>query len=172
MSPTGSASTGGPDPASLRGRRRMVRVVVIVGLILFAVLQLVPYGRAHSNPPVTARVEWDSPRTETLVRGACFDCHSHETRWPWYSHIAPLSWLVERDVGEGREELNFSTGNLHEIEEVADLIREGEMPLWFYRPLHSVARLSDEEKGELLSGLRETFPDLLDGAHGDEDSDH
>lgn len=88
--------------------RRVVRVGLIVGVVVFALIQLVPYGRDHDNPPVTQAPEWDSVRTEQLAVDACYDCHSNETEWPWYTNIAPMSWLIQRDVDGGREELNFS----------------------------------------------------------------
>ncbi|MDH4347045.1 MAG: heme-binding domain-containing protein, partial [Thermoleophilia bacterium] len=81
-------------------------VAGVVAALLLA--QLVPYGRAHDNPAVSQSVTWDSPRTEQLARGACLDCHSNETVWPWYSNVAPVSWLVQGDVDGGRERLNFS----------------------------------------------------------------
>src|SRR5687768_3027163 len=82
--------------------RRMLRWlgVAIVGVL--AAVQLVPYGRDHTNPPVRQEPAWDRPQTRALVARACFDCHSNETTWPWYSHIAPVSWLIQRDVVEGR----------------------------------------------------------------------
>ncbi len=79
--------------------------VLVVGLIA---IQLVPYGRNHTNPPVQSEPNWDSPETRALAERACFECHSNETAWPWYSNIAPVSWLVQHDVDEGREKLNFS----------------------------------------------------------------
>ena len=85
-----------------------------IELVLLAVLiQLIPYGHDHSNPPVMEEPTWDSPQTRAIVKRACFDCHSNETVWPWYSNIAPASWLVYRDVSEGREHLNFSEWDLH-----------------------------------------------------------
>src|SRR5215216_1353338 len=91
--------------------RRLMRAgwgaAMIVG-VLFVVLQLVPYGRRHDNPPTTREPAWDDPTTRALAVRACFDCHSNETRWPWYSYVAPVSWLTQRDVDEGRRELNFS----------------------------------------------------------------
>ena len=65
-----------------------VIVVVVVGI------QLIPYGRNHTNPPVVTEPQWDSPRTRELFTRACADCHSNETVWPWYSNLAPMSWLV------------------------------------------------------------------------------
>jgi mono/diheme cytochrome c family protein len=130
--------------------------VVLTLAIVFVVLQLVPYGRDHANPPGTGEPAWSSPRVRELAKRACFDCHSNETVWPWYSSVAPVSWLVQRDVDHGRRALNFST-NRGEADEAAELVREGEMPPWFYLPLHSEARLGDAEKQELVAGLIATF---------------
>ncbi len=124
---------------------------------LAALIQLVPYGRAHTNPPVTAEPKWDSPQTRALARRACFDCHSNETTWPWYSSIAPVSWLVQRDVDEGRSRLNFSewgaAGKSREVREVGEVILEGEMPPAYYLLNHPEARLSTAEKQALAAGL-------------------
>ncbi|MFB6285428.1 MAG: heme-binding domain-containing protein [Candidatus Bipolaricaulia bacterium] len=122
-------------------------------------IQFVPYGRDHSNPPVKGEPSWDSPETRTLVERACFDCHSNETDWPWYSHIAPASWLVQRDVMEGRKALNVSEWpqNGDEASEAAEAVQEGEMPIAIYTWLHSEARLSDAERQRLVQGLRATF---------------
>ena len=76
--------------------------------IIFVGIQFVPYGHDHTNPPVTQGPKWDSPETEKLMRGACMDCHSDETVWPWYSNVAPVSWLVQKDVVQGRAYLNVS----------------------------------------------------------------
>jgi mono/diheme cytochrome c family protein len=123
---------------------------------LLLVLQLVPYGRDHANPRGRP-VAWDSPRTEELMRGACMDCHSYETEWPWYSNVAPISWLVQNDVDEGRDRLNVSLPGRVDAEEMIEAIQEGEMPPWQYKPLHAGARLSDSEKQELIRGIRATF---------------
>lgn len=148
---------GARDDSFNRKPKRTLRWVIGVPAFLLVAIQFIPYGRGHTNPPVTAAVTWDSGDTESLVRGACFDCHSNETRWPWYSHVAPASWLVQRDVDEGRRKLNFSENNLDEVEEVAEVIGEGEMPPWFYRPAHREARLSSEKKQALVRGMDATF---------------
>ena len=132
-----------------------------IGAILlgFGLIQLVPYGRDHSNPPVIAEPQWDSPRTRELFIQACGDCHSNESVWPWYSNIAPVSWLVQRDVDEGREKLNVSEWGQgrQEADEAFEAVKEGEMPLKPYLLLHPEARLSDSEQSELLNGLLATF---------------
>ncbi len=135
--------------------------LLAAGLLL---LQLVPIGefvvslRRDANPPVTQMVVWDSPETERLVRAACFDCHSNETVWPWYSQIAPVSWLVTRDVNKGRAGLNFSEDAPGDVD-VDDIEWHlyNDMPPVVYLPLHPEANLTDEQKAQLLDGLRATF---------------
>jgi hypothetical protein len=87
---------------------------------------------------------------------ACMDCHSNLTKWPWYTNVAPVSWLVQSDVDEGRRELNLSTGEV-EVEEMIESIREGSMPPWQYKPTHLAAWLSEQEKRDLIRGLEATF---------------
>lgn len=126
---------------------------------LFVVLQLVPYGRAHENPPVTGEPAWDSPATRELAQRACFDCHSNQTEWPWYSNVAPMSWLVQYDVDEGRAKMNFSTWNVTQGEgdEAAGALTEGEMPPYAYVAMHGHARLSPQETAQLAQGFAKTL---------------
>jgi mono/diheme cytochrome c family protein len=131
-----------------------------LGMLGLAVaLQLVPYGRAHTNPPVIGEPKWDAPATRELARQACFDCHSNETTWPAYASIAPASWLVQHDVEEGRAALNFSEWSRpqKEADEAADVIREGEMPPAAYTLVHTHARLSARDRDQLAQGLARTI---------------
>jgi hypothetical protein len=139
-------------------RPRWIRILRIGGLGaigLLAVAQLVPYGRAHTNPPVRAEPPWDHPATRALAKRACFDCHSNETHWPWYSHVAPASWLLQAHVDEGREALNFSEWNrsYEESGEAGEEVRDREMPPRSYLLLHPEARLSTAERDALARGL-------------------
>jgi hypothetical protein len=104
-----------------------------------------------------------------LAQRACFDCHSNETIWPWYSNIAPMSWLVQRDVDEGRARLNFSEWGRgeQEVDDAGETIREGEMPPSYYMLLHPQAKLSAQEKSTLISGLAVSI-----GASGAEGGEH
>lgn len=122
-------------------------------------IQLVPYGRDHTNPPVTGEPAWDSPETRALARRACFDCHSNETRWPVYASIAPFSWVVQDHVDEGREVLNFSEWDRpqEEAEEASEVVAEGEMPLWDYSLVHPESRLTPAERRALVDGLAATL---------------
>jgi mono/diheme cytochrome c family protein len=77
-------------------------------LLVAVLIQLIPFGHSHTNPPEAGEPAWNSPATRELIHRACFDCHSNESVWPWYSNVAPVSWLVQRDVNEGRSHLNFT----------------------------------------------------------------
>lgn len=129
----------------------------VVGLFaLFAALQLVPYGKTHQNPPVRGEPAWPDAEVRALAQRACFDCHSNETQWTWYSYVAPASWLVERDVMKGRSELNFSewtTGGASEAEEASEAVLEGEMPMPIYTLIHRDAVLTPAERLRLAQGL-------------------
>ena len=155
-----------PGPRDWRSGRLWVSGIAAF-LLAAVVIQLVPYGRDHSNPPVLAEPQWDSPRTAELVRRACYDCHSNEVSWPWYSNVAPISWLVLDHVEEGRDELNFSEwGRRQEVDEIVESVVENSMPPSSYTWLHSEARFSDAERDELIAGLRATFGS---GDGGDDD---
>lgn len=134
---------------------KIFRAFLLVCVMLFGLIQLVPYGRNHQNPPVTQEPAWANAETRAIAQRACFDCHSNETVWPWYTNIAPASWLVQRDVEEGRSKLNFSEWGRSEQEtgEIAELIQGGEMPPVQYTLIHAGARLSASEKEAFLRGL-------------------
>lgn len=149
-------------------KKKLSKLIVILiagALALFLLIQLVPYGRAHANPPVVQEPQWDSPETRALAQRACFDCHSNETVWPWYSNIAPVSWLVQRDTDEGRQKLNFSEWGRgeQEVDEIFEVVKEGEMPLPIFLITHPEARFNDLEKQALLEGILATF-----GSGGDD----
>ena len=144
-----------------------IRTIALALLGLFLVIQLIPYGRDHDNPPVVAEPEWNSPETRALFFRVCRDCHSNETRWPWYSAVAPVSWLLQHDVEEARSHFNVSEWGQNEhdhSDDAAEELEEGEMPPWYYLPLHSDAKLSPRDRQLLINGLEQTF--------GSEDSHH
>ena len=130
----------------------LIKMVFITVLVLVGI-QFVPVNR--SNPPVEEEI-LVPPEVKAILKRACFDCHSHETIWPSYSRVAPVSWLLAWDVGEGREELNFSTWNRYsqktrgkKTKEIWEEVEEGDMPPWFYLPLHPEARLSASDRAAL-----------------------
>jgi len=120
--------------------------LIVIGLLISG--QLMREGR--TNPPVHSDVAAPTDVTRALRR-ACYDCHSNETVWPWYSKVAPFSWLTNHEVDEGRLRLNFSEWDEYasdpdtaaqKLSEIAHLVANGSMPPWYYRTLHSSARLS------------------------------
>jgi hypothetical protein len=130
---------------------------VFIGLIVGGILiQFLPYGHEHTNPAVTGEPQWDSQQTRDLVMRACADCHSNQTTWPWYSNIAPVSWLIQHDVEEGRSRLNFTEWNQpqRETEDAARQVQRGAMPQWYYTLLHPTANLTADEKQALIKGLQ------------------
>jgi hypothetical protein len=135
----------------------MSRPVRLLGgglLLALVVAQFIPVDR--SNPPETGMI--DVPHeVHAVLERACFDCHSHRTVWPWYSYVAPVSWMVAHDVEEGRAEMNFSRWTDVPAErrarlahEIWEEVEEGNMPPRKYRVAHPAAKLSSEE----LSALR------------------
>ncbi len=142
-----------------------------LGLILiavFALIQLIPYGRTHTNPAVVAEPAWDSTTTRDLASFACFDCHSNETKWPWYTNVAPVSWLTQHDVDAGRSTLNFSdwsgvTG--HGEGNPANAVQSGEMPPSYYVMMHPNAGLTAAEKDALVKGLQNTLNGTVGTGH-------
>jgi hypothetical protein len=125
----------------------------LVFLVLILAIQFIPVETA--NPPIEGDIP-TSPAVKAVLRRACYDCHSHETVWPWYSRIAPVSWLLVYDVREGRAELNFSTWDRYTTQQQVKKLREswqevseGEMPPWYYLPAHRDARLSGEDRALL-----------------------
>ena len=139
--------------------RFVVRLLIFVVIVLL-LIQLIPYGRDHSNPPSVQEPKWSSPAIRQLTQDSCFDCHSNLTEWPWYTNVAPVSWLTTRDVNDGRAVLNFSEWQRPqeaELQELIDSIRGKDMPPVQYRLIHSGARLSDNERQRLEAGLLATW---------------
>jgi Haem-binding domain len=141
---------------AMASRRRRILLRAGLGLLAVAVLlQLVPYGRDHTNPAVTEDAPWPDGRARELATAACYDCHSNQTRWPPQSYVAPFSWLVTRDVEQGRDELNFSTwgDDDGEADDAAEAVADGSMPPRRYVLVHPDAALSEEERQVLVAAL-------------------
>ena len=132
---------------------RVVKWAAIAFCVAFIAIQLVPVSR--TNPPVEGDFR-GSAEVVSVLRRACYDCHSNQTVWPWYSRVAPVSWVIAHDVNEGRAELNFSTWDQLSTEKQAKAMKEswkevaeGEMPTWYYVVLHPEARLSANDQSVL-----------------------
>lgn len=120
-----------------------------IGFIILALIaiQFIPVER--TNPPVTNEINAPSD-VKAILKRACYNCHSNETEWVWYTKIAPASFLAINDVDEGRQHLNFSEWNVSKEakakEEIWEEIREEQMPPWQYKIFHSETKLTLEEK--------------------------
>lgn len=139
-------------------KRLLIRIVLVL-LVVLVVIQVIPAHR--TNPSVTMDIP-TSPDVKAILRKACYDCHSNETVYPWYSRIAPVSWILAQHISEGREALNFSTWDQYSprdqgehIHESWETVAEGEMPPWYYTVIHSEARLSSEDRQMLRTWARE-----------------
>ena len=129
--------------------KRALKIGALALPILLLVVQLIPVDR--TNPPGEGEIG-TPPQVAAILQRACYDCHSNQTVWPWYSKIAPVSWLIARDVHEGRKELNFSVWSSYsdkrkqkKLRETGKEVSEGDMPPWYYVALHPEARLSDAD---------------------------
>lgn len=138
----------------------MKTAILTLLVVIFVAIQFVPYGRNHTNPQVTGEPQWESPTTRESFMRVCGNCHSNETDWPWYSSLAPVSWLVQHDVDDGRKHLNVSewnpTQNKHAAE-VAEVVMDREMPPWFYVLGHPEAKMSIDQRDTLAHSLEATF---------------
>jgi hypothetical protein len=137
--------------------KKILKIFSVLLVLAFIIIQFINRPEKTSSNEIT---EDDITRqanlpsdVEKILKRSCYDCHSNQTVWPWYSNIAPVSWLVAKDVREGRKDMNFSTwGKLSDnkksklLSEICDLISENEMPLPVYLIMHSEAKLSDEDK--------------------------
>ncbi len=144
---------------------------IVVILLLVAWIPALPV--VGKNPPVISEPTWDSPTTEALVRRACYDCHSNETEWPWYSYVPPTSLLMLNHVQEGREYLNFSEWGQRrqELDEIVEVVRNGEMPPQSYIWLHPQAQLTEQEQEQLITGLQQSLNLRAEGTEGRKDDD-
>ena len=151
--------------------KRLMIFLIIGCAAVIILLQLVPYGRKHINPAVIAEPAWDSPDTRTLFMQTCGDCHSNETIWPWYSNVAPVSWILYNHVEEGRSQFNVSAWGYqeNEAEEAVELYIHGEMPPKSYLPAHPEARLSGEARQALIDGMFATFGSELRNGEGEDE---
>ena len=142
----------------------MIKKVLIVLLVVLVIIQFFRIDKI--NPPIDATINLiqvvEVPTTvQEILNSACFDCHSNETAYPWYTNVAPLSWWIKDHIDEGRDELNFSEWGsysdkrrLHKIDELGEMVSEGEMPLKSYVIAHREADLSDAQRNTLLEWIK------------------
>lgn len=152
--------------------------VLLAMAVLFLLIQAIQPDR--SNPPVTGDDIRQhvpvTPRVSQILNTACFDCHSNETRWPWYSYVAPVSWLVSRDVSGGRRHVNFSEWATYDRRQqiarlggMADEVKEGAMPLPIYVAMHAEADLSSADRDSLVAWAETLRSALIDQDRAERD---
>lgn len=139
--------------------------ILAAAAIVVAAAQFVQPPR--SNPPIQVGASWEAvmkppPDIAAMLRRSCYDCHSHQTVWPWYAHVSPVSWLIWRHVEHGRNHLNFSVWSRygpeavrHKLGEACEEVQAGEMPLRSYLWLHPSARLSADEVSRFCGWVRQ-----------------
>jgi hypothetical protein len=146
-------------------RRWLVRAVLL-GVVVFVVLQLLPFGAIEDRTP-TAEAPWPSEDARSIAVASCYDCHSDEVRLEWFDRVAPASWLVARHVDEGRSKVNFSEWDRRqESDDLVEVVEEGEMPPRSYTLAHPHARLSTDERAALVAALRQLEEAGDDGGSG------
>ncbi len=146
----------------------MFKKILIALAALAVVIQLVPQSVfPTTNPPVNptntveSRTHALTPAVTAILERSCYDCHSNRTVWPWYSKVAPVAWLVSNDVTEARREVNFSDWAqynpkraAHKLKEICEQVDQGDMPLWYYKPMHSRSQLSAADKSAVCAWTR------------------
>ncbi len=147
-------------------KSRSTKLILLIVLLIVVVLQFIPVDRsvpadinADNNFLVTHDLD---PELVSTLKQACFDCHSYKTRYPWYAYVAPVSFVVQNHVDEGRSELNFDEWGSysqkkqdHKLEEIAESLRDKWMPLEGYVALHKNAKLSDSDREQLAAAIDE-----------------
>ena len=135
------------------------KITLYVILAIIILIQFIPAGRPELKTTQENDLLYNNEIPEEIagmLRASCYDCHSYEVKYPWYSHVAPVSWLVARDIREGLKELNFSEwesqskmDKAKNLDEMIDEINEGEMPMPIYTIIHRNAKLTEEQKQQL-----------------------
>jgi hypothetical protein len=141
-----------------------IRIAGMCGITVLVVIQF--FRPPRTNPPSDPASSFEAvlsphPDVSAAVRGACMDCHSNETSWPWYSNISPVSWLISHDVVDGRAHLNLSEWSFYSpersrsrIAEMCTEVRDGKMPMWQYTTVHPKARMSEQTIARLCALAR------------------
>ena len=153
------------DKSTTNARLLLVFFAAAIGTLI--VIQAIPYGKNHTNPPINGEPAWSSPRTRELMVRACFGCHSNEVEYPSYASVAPISWVVQSHIDEGRSKVNYQEWNSGQrADDTIEVIQNGSMPPSFYTTFgrHPEAKLTKAEVAELIAGLQAT-PGFNEGDH-------
>ena len=149
-----------------------MKKIIFFTVLIFVFLQIIPVNLPEpvkNNPNDLIKTANVPAKVADILRKSCYDCHSYEIVYPWYSHIAPVSFLVKRDIEEGVKELNFSEWNTlkkarkaQKLDKIAEEVQEGEMPMAIYTLIHRDAKLTDKDK-ELIVKWTEDYAESLFG---------
>lgn len=147
------------------------KIIAFIIVILFAI-QLYPVDKPEViiDNPNDLIINTSPPKNIALkLQAACYDCHSNESKFPWYANLAPSKWLVYKHINEGREELNFSNWDSYNkddkaeiLDDISTVLYNGEMPLKNYTALHSEAKLTEEEKEAIINWTDELLESLYE----------
>lgn len=151
--------------------KKIIKIIFALLAIVFILIQFIRPLRINpvsdKTRDITATINIPSNVKQILDR-SCYDCHSNDTRWPWYSYIAPVSWLLAQDVNNGREKINYSewgnyslTDQVSNFDDIAKMVKNGEMPLPKYLFLHSDAKLTDADKDLLIKWANSMSDSLM-----------
>jgi hypothetical protein len=151
--------------------KKIIKIVFIVLSIAAVIIQLIPNNLPEvkqDNPNDLLLAGSVNDEVTIILKTACYDCHSNQTRLPWYAYVAPVSWLVSKDVNKGRKELNFSEWTtypkrrlLKKLEEMGEEVDEEKMPLPIYTVIHGDAKLSAEQRRLLVEWTQQETKRIL-----------
>jgi hypothetical protein len=150
---------------------KLLKRILLVVLIILVLIQFIPY----KLPPTNNHVKGDIIATNqakgeiaNILKTSCYDCHSNQTHYPWYSHIAPASWLLAHDIKEGKEDLNFSEWNAYDkrrkiskLNDIKEMVEKNEMPVPYYTFIHRKAKLGENEKNLIMKWSDELTDQIL-----------
>lgn len=151
---------------------KLIIYSLITLLVVLFIINSIPVNM--SNPPISSDIKTPN-NLKKILRESCYDCHSNETIWYWYTEYAPISWLIAHDVNEGREYLNFSTWDKYTRSEQKELlsesietIQEGEMPMKIYELMHPDAKINKDEMNTLTTWVNKEYGKIEHNEHGDD----
>ncbi|MDG3581541.1 MULTISPECIES: heme-binding domain-containing protein [Galbibacter] len=134
---------------------RIIRKIIFLLFVVLIIMQFFPpaENKSDTTPPTDLILATSPPKeVEAIITNACYDCHSNNTRYPWYANIEPVSYWMAAHIEEGREHLDFSQWELyankkkaHKLDEMIEAVTEGWMPLKSYTWIHNDAKLTDEQ---------------------------
>ena len=147
-----------------------IKKIALVLVIVFVAIQFIQPAHNKSGQilPTDFTVVYTVPtNVQTIFQNACYDCHSNNTNYPWYSNIQPMAWIMKRHVDDGKEKLNFSEfgsntkrKQISKLKEILNQIKDDEMPIASYKAMHTKANLTKEEKSLIMDWMNKTVDSL------------